>query len=76
MFVSVDNQPLQTRSLQDRIHGYGLMTKITGVRVSPHTFRHTMAKMYIRNGDILFLTAHSRPFHLGYGQDIPPAFQQ
>lgn len=50
LFVSIDNQPLQIRSLQDRIHDYGLMAKITGVRVSPHTFRHTMAKLYIRNG--------------------------
>jgi len=50
LFVSIDNQPLRIRSLQDRIHDYGLMAKITGVRVSPHTFRHTMAKMYIRNG--------------------------
>ncbi|MEK0315633.1 MULTISPECIES: tyrosine-type recombinase/integrase [Cohnella] len=50
LFVSIDNQPLQIRSLQERIHDYGLMAKVTGVRVSPHTFRHTMAKMYIRNG--------------------------
>ncbi|HUC92781.1 MAG TPA: hypothetical protein VMS09_12255 [Paenibacillus sp.] len=33
-----------------RITDYGKMARITGVRVSPHTFRHTMAKMYIRNG--------------------------
>lgn len=50
LFVSVDNRPLRIRSLQDRIHDYGLTAKITGVRVSPHTFRHSMAKMYIRNG--------------------------
>ncbi|MBB6732670.1 tyrosine-type recombinase/integrase [Cohnella zeiphila] len=42
--------PFQLRSVKDRIRDYGLRAKTSGVRVSPHTFRHTMAKLYIRNG--------------------------
>lgn len=50
LFISLENEPLHIRSIQDRITDYGKMARISGVRVSPHTFRHTMAKMYIRNG--------------------------
>ncbi|MEX2462542.1 MAG: tyrosine-type recombinase/integrase [Paenibacillaceae bacterium] len=50
LFISLENAPLHIRSIQDRITEYGKMARITGVRVSPHTYRHTMAKMYIRNG--------------------------
>lgn len=50
LFISLENEPLHIRSIQDRITDYGKTARITGVRVSPHTFRHTMAKMYIRNG--------------------------
>ena len=51
LFITIESTPLrQLRSIQERIHDYGLMAKISGVRISPHTFRHTMAKLYIRNG--------------------------
>jgi len=50
LFISLENAPLHIRSIQDRMTDYGKTARITGVRVSPHTFRHTMAKMYIRNG--------------------------
>lgn len=50
LFISLENESLHIRSIQDRITDYGKTARITGVRVSPHTFRHTMAKMYIRNG--------------------------
>ncbi|WP_245809763.1 tyrosine-type recombinase/integrase [Cohnella massiliensis] len=50
LFITIDNLPLQLRSVQDCIRDYGLRAKISGVRISPHTFRHTMAKLYIRNG--------------------------
>lgn len=45
LFVSIDNRPLRIRSLQDRIHDYGLMARITGVRVSPHTFRQYVDRL-------------------------------
>ncbi|MGG1638749.1 site-specific integrase [Paenibacillus sp. FSL K6-3182] len=32
------------------MHAYGHAANISGVRVSPHTFRHTMAKFHILNG--------------------------
>ncbi|WP_214629602.1 tyrosine-type recombinase/integrase [Paenibacillus agaridevorans] len=50
LFVNIDNQQISTRALQDKMQAYGNMANITGVRVSPHTFRHTMAKFYILNG--------------------------
>jgi integrase/recombinase XerD len=50
LFVNLNNEKISTRALQDRMHDYGLSSSINGVRVSPHTFRHTMAKFYILNG--------------------------
>ena len=50
LFVNIDNNPLQKRSMQDYIRQYGRDAGITNVRVSPHTFRHTFAKMYVING--------------------------
>ena len=48
--LTLENVPLQIRTAQERIKDYGKMARIQGVRVSPHTFRHSMAKLYIRNG--------------------------
>jgi integrase/recombinase XerD len=50
LFVNMDNEQISTRALQDKMQAYGNVANITGVRVSPHTFRHTMAKFYILNG--------------------------
>jgi integrase/recombinase XerD len=50
LFITLENAPLQIRTVQERIKDYGKMAQIHGVRVSPHTFRHSMAKLYIRNG--------------------------
>lgn len=50
LFVNIDNNPFQVRGIQQAIKLYGEAAQIKGVRVSPHTFRHTFAKMYIMNG--------------------------
>ncbi|MDF2652669.1 MAG: integrase, partial [Paenibacillus sp.] len=48
--VNMDNEQISTRALQDKMQAYSCAADITGVRVSPHTFRHTMAKFYNLNG--------------------------
>lgn len=50
VFVNINNEQISPRSLQDKMKEYGHSAEITGVRLSPHTFRHTMAKFYIMNG--------------------------
>ncbi|MFC0216714.1 tyrosine-type recombinase/integrase [Paenibacillus chartarius] len=54
LFVSITNSPLGSRTMQENMQEYGKKAGITGVRVSPHTFRHTMAKCYILNGGDAF----------------------
>lgn len=47
---------LNRRTIQERLHKYGENAALKQVRVSPHTFRHTFAKMYLLSGgDILSL---------------------
>jgi integrase/recombinase XerD len=50
VFVTIDNTPIARRQVQDQINFYGKRAGITDVRCSPHTFRHTFAKMSIQNG--------------------------
>lgn len=51
-FVTLDGRPLGVRSFQEALRQYGKDAGITNVRVSPHTLRHTFAKMYImHDGD-------------------------
>lgn len=50
LFVTREDKPMASRCVQERITIYGRMAKLEGVRVSPHTFRHTFAKMYIMHG--------------------------
>lgn len=82
LFVSENNNPLKLRSMQDRLRDLGKRAKITDVRVSPHTFRHTFAKMYIQNGGDIFtlqkLLGHTtidmvRNYVEMFGQDIAKA---
>lgn len=54
LFVNIDNNPYQVRGIQWALKQYGAEAKIKGVRVSPHTLRHTFAKMYIMNGGDAF----------------------
>ncbi|MBU8715453.1 tyrosine-type recombinase/integrase [Brevibacillus parabrevis] len=54
VFVNIDNGPQKKRAMQDEIRKIGLEAGLRGVRVSPHTFRHTFAKIYIMNGGDVF----------------------
>lgn len=54
VFVTMENLPMSTRTIQERVQDYGKAANLQGVRVSPHTFRHTFAKMYIKNGGDAF----------------------
>ncbi len=50
LFCNVMDEQLAARTLQGRMTNYGKQAKITGVRVSPHTLRHTFATQYLLNG--------------------------
>ncbi|MDH4620022.1 tyrosine-type recombinase/integrase [Brevibacillus sp. AY1] len=50
LFLARDGKPMTYLAAYTRISNYGKQVGITGTRVSPHTFRHTFAKMFILNG--------------------------
>jgi len=57
LFISQDNLDLQPHSIQKRFTKYGNTANINK-RVSPHTFRHTMAKRMIVAGVDAFSLMH------------------
>lgn len=50
LFLTAFGDPLNQEIFARRLKKYAEKAKISGVRVSPHTFRHTFAKFYILNG--------------------------
>lgn len=54
LFVNIDDEPLQIRAVQSAIAKYGRKAGIENVRCSPHTFRHTFAKLSVQNGADVF----------------------
>jgi integrase/recombinase XerD len=54
MFLNRDCMPLTPNRIQSIIERYALKAGIKGVRASPHTFRHTFAISYLRNGGDVF----------------------
>ncbi|MFJ8244762.1 tyrosine-type recombinase/integrase [Peribacillus asahii] len=54
LFVTIDGTPMQRAALQKIVAKYGNEAKIKGVRCSPHTLRHTFAKMSVMNGAGVF----------------------
>ncbi|MCE5314431.1 MAG: tyrosine-type recombinase/integrase [Armatimonadota bacterium] len=53
-FVSTLGAQIDRHRLREIIGQRCELAKITGVRCSPHTFRHTMAVQYLRNGGDVF----------------------
>lgn len=54
LFITVDDEKMNRDSVRRRIEKYGRMANIKNVRCSPHTFRHTFAKMSVQNGADIF----------------------
>lgn len=54
LFLSDRGLPLTGSGLQQIIKRYGKRAGISGVRCSPHTFRHTFARNYLLNGGDIF----------------------
>lgn len=50
LWISSKNFELTARGIELRIHSLGVRAKISGVRCSPHTFRHTFATNSLING--------------------------
>ena len=54
LFLSRDSMPLTPNRIESIIERYASKAGIQGVRASPHTFRHTFAVSYLRNGGDIF----------------------
>jgi len=59
VFLKRDGVPIQGRGVEDVIKRLGEFANVRGIRVSPHTFRHTYAVNYLRNGGDLFKLSRS-----------------
>ena len=54
IFLSSNGNALTRRQAAKNIERIGKKAEIQGVRISPHTFRHTFAKSYLLNGGDVF----------------------
>ncbi len=54
VFLSIRGKPLDKGVVWDTIQRAGQEAGIEGIRLSPHTFRHTFAKTYLANGGDIF----------------------
>ncbi len=54
VLLTRDGRPLTKDRVEAIVEHYGRKAGITTVRVSPHTFRHTFAVMFLRNGGDVF----------------------
>jgi len=54
LFLSDGGLPLTRSGIQQMLRRHGKQAGITGVRCSPHTFRHTFARNYLLNGGDIF----------------------
>lgn len=54
LFLTRSGEALTANRIETIIEDYGRKAGIVGVRCSPHTFRHTFAISYLRNGGDVF----------------------
>ena len=54
VFLNRDGHPLKGKMVETMMKRHGKKAKLTGVRCSPHTLRHTAAISFLRNGGDLF----------------------
>ena len=54
LFLSEDGLPITRSGIQQMLRRCGKRAGVSGVRCSPHTFRHTFAKSYLVNGGDIF----------------------
>jgi len=54
LFLTANGLPLTKTGVQQMVRRLGRRAGITGVRCSPHVFRHTFAKNYLMNGGDVF----------------------
>ena len=54
LFLTADGRPMTKHRIETILKAYGQKADIKGVRVSPHTFRHTGAVEFLRNDGDLF----------------------
>lgn len=86
LFVSVENAPINPRTVQKRLKYYGLVSKVENeVTVSPHAFRRTFCRLKVEAGVNLFvlqrLTGHSdlemlQRYVQIYGKDLEQAIEK
>ena len=50
LFINLFGVPLTLAGIEQMLQEVAKRATITGVRVSPHTFRHTFARMFLENG--------------------------
>lgn len=86
LFVSVENAPISSRTVQERLKHYGVISKVEkDVPVSPHAFRRTFCRLKVEAGVNLFvlqrLTGHSdlemlQKYVQIYGTDLEQAIEK
>jgi len=77
VFVNRSGNPLTVNGLDQIIERLGERAKIENVRCSPHTFRHTFAKMFMQNGgDVYKLSKLLRHSSVKTTEDYLKSLQQ
>lgn len=86
LFVSIENAPINPRTVQERLKHYGIISTVENeVPVSPHAFRRTFCRLKVEAGVNLFvlqrLTGHSdlemlQRYVQIYGKDLEQAIEK